>query len=149
MSKYDYFVAGRWRNHQAIREIAQELRRTGKTVYCFAESEYDAHGIKFENNPEADGERMIASTEALEDWQTNPTFREIFETDMGAQRESDALILVFPAGLAAHMELGASYGMGKKCFAIGEPEKTETLYLMLDGIYPDVQSFIAAQGAGK
>lgn len=145
MSKYDYFVAGRWRNHVAIRQVVTELRAAGKKVYCFVESEYDAHGIKFENNLNADGDAMIAATEHLTDWQTNPTFRKIFETDMQAQRDADAFILVFPAGLAAHMELGAAYGMGKKCYGIGEPEKAETLYLVFDGIYPDTVAFIAAQ----
>lgn len=140
--KYDYFVAGRWRNHIVIREIVKQLRDAGKTVYCFVESEYDAHGIKFENNPDADAEAMIAATEHLSDWQTNPTFRKIFETDMQAERESEAFILVLPAGLAAHMEFGAAYGMRKKCYGIGEPEKVETLYYMFDGIYPDVESFL-------
>lgn len=142
--KYDYFVAGRWRNHTAIREVTEKLRQAGKKVYCFIESEYDAHGIKFENNPDADAEAMIAATEHLEDWQTNPTFRQIFETDMQAERESEAFTLVFPAGLAAHMEFGAAYGMGKKCYGIGEPEKAETLYLMFDDIFPDVDTFLTS-----
>jgi hypothetical protein len=64
---------------------------------------------------------------------------------MQAQRDSEAFILVFPAGLAAHMELGAAYGMDKKCYAIGSPEKPETLYLMLDGIYDTADAFLDAQ----
>ncbi|TAH35835.1 hypothetical protein EYC59_01390 [Candidatus Saccharibacteria bacterium] len=143
--KYDYFVAGRWRNHTAIREVVEKIRETGKTAYCFLENEYDGDGIKFENSADADGEALIAATEHLEDWQTNPTFRKIFETDMQAQRDAEAFILTFPAGLAAHVELGAAYGMGKKCYGIGTPEKAETLYLAFDAMYPDVESFIAAQ----
>ena len=145
MTKYDYFVAGRWRNHLAIREVVEKLRTAGKTVYCFVENEYDANGIKFENNPEADAEAMIATTERREDWQTNPTFREVFETDMQAERDAAAFILVLPAGLSAHMELGIAYGLGKPCYAIGEIEKAETLYLMLSELYPDVESLIEAQ----
>lgn len=140
--KYDYFIAGRWRNHKTIREVAKELRSAGKTVYCFAENEYDGDGISFKNDPQADGEAMIAATENLKNWQTNPTFQKIFETDMDALRDSKSLILVFPAGLAAHMELGVAYGMGKKCYAIGEPEKPETLYLMIDSIYKTIDEFL-------
>lgn len=140
--KHDYFVAGRWRNHQAIRNVVQQLRDTGKTVYFFVENEYDSDGIVFKNDPNADAEAMIAATEDLKDWQTNPTFQKIFETDMRALRDSGALILVFPAGLAAHMELGAAYGMNKKCYAIGQPEKAETLYRMLDGIYKTTEEFL-------
>lgn len=140
--KYDYFLAGRWRNHQAIREIAASLRATGKTVYCFAENEYDTDGISITNDPQADGDAIIATTENLSDWQTNPTFQEIFTTDMEALRDSEALILVLPAGLAAHMELGVAYGMGKKCYSIGEIAKPETLYLMIDSMYKTVEDFL-------
>lgn len=140
--KYDYFLAGRWRNHVVIREIAKKLRDSGKTVYCFAENEYNDDGITFKNDPQADGEAMIATTENLKDWQTNPTFQKIFETDMDALRDSESLILVLPAGLAAHMELGAAYGMGKKCYSIGEFEKPETLYLMIDSTYKTVEDFL-------
>lgn len=143
--KYDYFLAGRWRNHKAIRQIAEKLRKAGKTVYCFAENEYDSDGITFKNDPLADGEAMISTTEKLEDWQTNPTFQKIFKTDMEALRDSGSLILVLPAGLAAHMELGVAYGMGKKCYSIGKFEKPETLYLMIDGMYTTVEEFLETE----
>ncbi len=145
MSKYDYFIAGRWRNRDAINEIVKQLRAAGKTVHSFTENNYDGDGIKFDSSPDADPEAMISATENLADWQTNPTFRNIFETDMQAQRDADAFILVFPAGLAAHMEFGAAYGMGKPCYAIGTPEKTETLYLMFDEIFPTVEAFLEAK----
>jgi hypothetical protein len=143
--KYDYFVAGRWRNHEAIRKIVDEIRTAGKKAYCFIDNEYDAHGVKFGGAASADAERMMRESEALKDWKSNPTFKEVFETDMQAERDANEFILVFPAGLAAHMEFGAAYGMGKKCYGIGEIEKTETLYLMFDEIYPDVTAFLDAQ----
>jgi hypothetical protein len=142
MSKYDYFIAGRWRNHVAIREVLNAVRKSGKTAYCFIENAYEGDGVKFETGPDVDAEAMMATTESLVDWQTNPTFQKIFENDMNALKDSDCLILVLPAGLAAHMELGAAYGMGKKCYAIGAPEKPETLYLMLDGMYSTVENFL-------
>jgi hypothetical protein len=60
---------------------------------------------------------------------------------MGALKSSAALVLVFPVGFSGHMELGAAYGMGKPCYGVGEPSKPETLYLMLDEIFPDKTSF--------
>lgn len=145
MSKYDYFIAGRWRNHEAIRKVVEAIRASGKSAYCFIDNEYDANGVKFGGAASADADAMMTASEELTDWQTNPTFREVFDTDMQAEREADAFILVFPAGLAAHMEFGAAYGMGKKCYGIGAPEKAETLYLMFDEIYPDIQSFLEAE----
>jgi len=140
--KYDYIVVGRWRNRDQVNAVKQALRDAGKYVYCFTDNAYDGDGIKFETRDDADVEAMMTTTEKLTDWQTNPTFRKIFETDMQGLKESEALILVFPAGLSAHMELGVAYGMGKKCYGIGKPDKPETLYLMFDAIYPDIKTFL-------
>jgi hypothetical protein len=140
--KYDYFISGRWRNRKQVNEVAKQLREAGKKVYCFTENSYEGHGVKLENHDAADIEAMMVTTEQLKDWQTNPTFRKIFETDMQAQRDAEAFVLVFPAGLSAHMELGAAYGMGKKCYGIGTPEKAETLYLMFEGIFPNVKTLL-------
>lgn len=138
--KYDYVVVGRWRNRDQVNLVKQALREAGKKVYCFTDNSYNADGIKFEEG--GDPEAMIATTEQLTDWQANPTFRKIFEEDMEGLKAAEALVLVFPSGLAAHMELGVAYGMGKTCYGIGAPEKPETLYLMFDGIYPDVKTLL-------
>jgi hypothetical protein len=142
--EYDYIIVGRWRNRDNIKPVLKALREAGKKVYCFIDNSYDGDGIKFETHDQADPEAMISTTESLKDWQTNPTFRQIYEADMEGLRNSKELILVFPSGLAAHMELGVAYGMGKKCYAIGEPAKTETLYLMFENIFPDVDEFLKA-----
>jgi nucleoside 2-deoxyribosyltransferase len=139
---YDYVVVGRWRNRDQVNEVKDALRAAGKSVYCFTDNAYDGDGVKFETHAEADPEEMIRTTENLTDWQTNPTFRQIFENDMNGLRDAESLILVFPAGLSAHMELGVAYGLGKKCYAIGQPEKPESLYFMLDEIFPDTAALL-------
>jgi hypothetical protein len=143
--KYDYFIAGKWRNRRQVENVMNALRSEGKKVYCFIENPYDGDGIRFDTKPDADVEPMMSAIENLNDWQTNPTFKKIFENDMEAERTSEAIIVVFPAGFSAHMELGAAYGMGKKCYGIGKPEKAETLYLMFDDIFPTVGDFIEKQ----
>jgi nucleoside 2-deoxyribosyltransferase len=140
--RYDYVVVGRWRNRDQVNAVKQALRDAGKTVYCFTDNAYDGDGVKFETHDQADPEAMMSAMERLEDWQTNPTFQKIFQADMDGLRSADALVLVFPSGLAAHMELGAAYGLGKKCYGIGAPEKPETLYLMFDQIFPDTKTFL-------
>lgn len=72
--------------------------------------------------------------------QDDPLIRKIFETDITAERQADNFLLVLPAGIAGHIEAGVAYGMGKKCYAIGELEKTETLYCIFDKIFPDIES---------
>ena len=67
----------------------------------------------------------------------------VFERDIQAQRDSDAFILVLPAGISGHVEAGASFGMGKKCYAVGRPEKTETLYQVFSEIFSDLTTLQA------
>lgn len=145
MSKYDYIICGRWRNHEMIREVLDSVRNAGKTAYCFVENSYSSDGIEIDANDETRVEEFMRGLETLTDWKTNATFREIFEKDMNGIRDAKEVIIVFPAGLSAHMELGAAYGMGKPCYGIGAPEKNETLYLMFNEIYPDLQSFVDAR----
>lgn len=142
--KYDYFVGGRWRNHEAIRHVLDVLDSSGKSTYCFINNSYDGDDISIDatNSKGDDVETFMQHLETIEDWQTNPTYRQIFENDMNGIKDARETIIVFPAGLSAHMELGAAYGMGKKCYGIGKPEKYETLYLMFDEIYPDIESFM-------
>lgn len=141
--KYDYFIGGRWRNHEEIQKILNALRAAGKKAYCFLDNSYFGDGIDLDANNRKNVENFMAELEATPDWRTNPTFRQIFENDMNGIRDAKETIIVFPAGLSAHMELGAAYGMGKKCYGIGPIEKHETLYLMMNKMYKDVESFMA------
>jgi uncharacterized ferredoxin-like protein len=133
MSKYDFFIAGRWRNHKEIQKVLDVVRTSGKTAYCFIENQYE--GEKIEMNPEY-VENFMQEMESLGD--SDEFINKVFERDMQAQRDSDAFLLVLPAGISGHVEAGASYGMGKKCYAVGVPEKTETLYQIFDEIFPDL-----------
>lgn len=139
--KYDYYVAGRWRNHAAIQTVVDAIRKTGKTAYCFIDNEYDSDGIKQAKNP-LPTETVQSNVEHLTDWQTNPTFRKMFDNDMNGLKEAETFVLVLPAGLSAHMELGVAYGLGKKCYGVGTPDKVESLYLMFDEIFPDVEKLV-------
>lgn len=142
MIKYDFYIAGRWRNHDAIRKLLNAVRAKGMTANCFIENAYHGDDVLIETHQNADADSFMSQLEKLPDWRTNPTFRRIFETDMKGLKESREFILVLPAGLSAHMELGVAYGLGKKCYGIGKPEKHETLYLMFDQIFPDIRSFL-------
>jgi hypothetical protein len=139
--KYDYFIAGRWRSHEKIRPLLEGLRKAGKKVYCFLDNAYDGDGVFIDNSGKG-ADDFMSRLEKIKNWQTNPTFRQIYENDMNGIRNTDNFVLVFPAGLSAHMELGAAFGMGKKCYGIGNPEKHETLYLMMEKIFPSVDSFM-------
>ena len=50
----------------------------------------------------------------------------LFNNDLEGEKNSKNLLLVLPAGKAAHIESGIAYGLGKKCYAIGENDANDT-----------------------
>lgn len=132
MSKYEFFIAGRWRNRDNIMPILDLVRGMGHTAYCFIENEYKDERIDI---GAGDPNVFMTQTEAMD--QNDPLIRQVFQVDIEAERESDKFLLVLPAGIASHIEAGVAYGMGKKCYAIGQLEKTETLYCIFDHVFPD------------
>lgn len=118
-----------------VKEVLDLIRSKNKTAYCFIENLYEGEKVEF--SLEGDIETIMQKLESLS--QDDPFVRKVFMTDITAERESDNLILVLPAGISGHVEAGAAFGMGKKCYAVGKLEKTETLYCIFDKIFVDVQ----------
>ena len=54
-----------------------------------------------------------------------------------SEKKANKFLLVLPAGRSGHIEAGIAYGMGKKCYAIGEYDATESLYNIYDNIFED------------
>ena len=59
----------------------------------------------------------------------------IFNEDLENEKNSKNFLLVLPAGKSGHIEAGIAYGMGKKCYAIGEFDATDSLYNIFDSIF--------------
>jgi hypothetical protein len=136
MAKYDFFIAGRWRNYEEVKKVAEIVRSNGKTAYCFIDNLYEGEKVEFKQD-----DSIEIRMQKLESLPKDDEFiKQIFKKDMQAQRDSDSFLLVLPAGISGHIEAGASFGMGKKCYAVGIPEKTETLYGIFDEIFPDKKS---------
>lgn len=136
MPKYSFFIAGRWRNKDNVKAALETVRASGKTAYCFIENSYEGEAVEFK----MDGDPDIFMKQSEELDQDDPFIRKIFDADISAERESENFLLVLPAGIAGHVEAGAAYGMGKKCYALGKLEKTETLYCIFEEIFPDLKS---------
>lgn len=139
---YDYFIASRFRNKEIVLELAKKIRAAGKTVYAFIESKPSTEHV--EKLEDSDTETAMQSFEAIPDWRNDSRVKDIFETDMTALKNSDALVLLLPAGKSAHMEAGTAYGLGKQTIVIGEQKETESLYLIFDEFYDSIDHFIAS-----
>jgi hypothetical protein len=137
MSKYDFFIAGRWRNYPEVKKVLDAVRANGNSAYCFIENLYEGSKVEFKQDYSI--EEIMQKLESLP--KDDDFIQHIFENDMQAQRDSKDFILVLPAGISGHVEAGVAYGMGKNCYAIGIPEKTETLYGVFDKIFPDLLTF--------
>jgi hypothetical protein len=136
MLKYDFFIAGRWRNDDAVRQVMNTVRDSGKTAYCFIENGYEGEtfSIKLGSDPDS----FMTQSENVP--QNDPLIRKIFQKDIAAERQAANFLLVLPAGLNAHIEAGVAYGLGKKCYAVGQLAKTETLYCIFDEVFPDLEA---------
>lgn len=131
MNKYEFFIAGRARNKENILRICDLFDKYNVSYYCFLKNEDDwGYGSK-DNTPEENQKEF----EAL-DLKSDIVLK-LFHTDLEGEKNSDNLLLVLPAGKAAHIESGIAYGLGKKCYAIGEYEQTDTLYNIFEEIFDD------------
>jgi hypothetical protein len=132
---YDFFISGRWRNRDALLALAKKIREKGYSVYCFLESKHNSDSTV--NDPE-----VVMQQFESRDWQNDTLVKEIFETDMQAQRESDAFVMLLPAGKSCHIEAGAAYGMGKRCILIGEQKEAESLYCIFTQQFATSEAFL-------
>ncbi|MBT1636541.1 hypothetical protein FGG90_08010 [Clavibacter tessellarius] len=116
-----FFVAGSWRNRDAVAEVVTALDGVGARSYCFVHAAYDGEAAAFAVPGGADDADLDA-----------PGILRLFEQDLAALRAADRFVLVLPAGAAAHMEAGIAYGLGKPCVAVGAAERSETLHLAFE-----------------
>jgi hypothetical protein len=135
--KYDFFVAGRWRNRDNVMDLVKKIKGKGYSVYCFLDRPHNAQRIK--NDPDSE----MANFEKL-DWRLDPYVRDVFESDMEGERDCKTFLLLLPAGKSSHIEAGVAYGMGKKCILIGETTEAESLYLIFSDVFPTVEAFITS-----
>ncbi len=133
--KYQYFICSRWRNKEEVLDLTRRLREKGKTVYCFFESPLVS--CRVGNDPDEDMENF-----EKRDWRRDAYVRKVFEYDLEAERNSENIIMLLPAGKSAHIEAGIAYGLGRKCILIGEQKDAESLYCIFEESYPTVNDFI-------
>lgn len=140
MNKYDFFIAGRARNKENILKICDLFDKHNTSYYCFLKNEKD-WGYGNSNQTPEERQKEFESLDLKSE-----VVLKLFETDMEGEKNSENLLLVLPAGKAGHMEAGIAYGLGKKCYAIGEYESTDTLYNIFEKIFKDekeLEEFLA------
>ena len=128
-NNYEFFIAGRARNKDNILKICDFNDKYKITYYCFLKNEHDC-GYGNENQTPEEKQQEFESLGLKSD-----IVLKLFKEDLEGEKNSNNLLLVLPAGKAAHIESGIAYGLGKKCYAIGEYEVTDTLYNIFEEIF--------------
>lgn len=138
--KYEFFIAGRNRNKENILRICDLFDKYNISYYCFLKNE-DNWGYGNKNQTQEEKQREFESLDLKSDIVLN-----LFNQDMAGEKSSKNFLIVLPAGKAAHIEAGIAYGLGKKCYAIGEYEATDTLYNIFEEIFSteeDLEKFLS------
>ena len=132
--KYEFFIAGKTRNKDNILKICDIFDKYKISYYCFLKNDdaHNSYGDK--SNSEEDNMEIFESLDLKSDIVLN-----IFKEDMEAEKNSNNFLLVLPAGKSGHIEAGVAYGLGKKCFAIGEYDATDSLYNIFDKIFSNIE----------
>ena len=127
---YEFFIAGRTRNKDAILRICDIFDRHNISYYCFLKNDETMNSYGSESN---------SVEENMEEFESlglkSETVLKIFNEDLDSEKASKNFLLVLPAGKSGHIEAGIAYGLGKKCYAIGEYEATDSLYNIFDRIF--------------
>ncbi len=134
--KTDFMVIGRVRNSENVNRLVKGIEDKGFTCYNF---------LSRDTVPEyahLSRQEQMEILESHPDFWNDPLHKHHYDTDMDGLKNADTVVMLLPAGLAAHMEAGVAYGLGKKLILIGEPEKAETLYLMLNERYATIEDFL-------
>lgn len=138
-SKYDFFIAGRARNKDNILKICDLFDKYNISYYCFLKNE-DSWGYGNKNQTAEEKQKEFEALDLKSD-----IVLKLFHEDLDGERSSKNFLVVLPAGNAAHIESGIAYGLGKKCYAIGEYSATDTLYNIFEKIFSnerDLEEFL-------
>ena len=122
--KYEFFIAGKTRNKDNILSICDIFDKYNVSYYCFLKNDNTKDTYGDSSQTEEENMAVFESLDLKSDVVLN-----IFNEDLCNEKASRNFLLVLPAGKSGHIEAGIAYGMGKKCYAIGEYDATDSLYI--------------------
>ena len=129
-TKYEFFIAGKTRNKDNILKICDIFDRHNISYYCFLKNDETMNSYGEDNQTEEEKMQVFENLELKSD-----IVLKIFEEDLESEKKAKNFLLVLPAGKSGHIEAGIAYGMGKKCYAIGEYDATDSLYNIFETIF--------------
>ena len=95
--EYEFFIAGRARNKESILKICDIFDKYNISYYCFLKNE-DSWGYGNKNQTSEERQQEFESLGLKSDIVLN-----LFKQDLEGEKRSKNLLLVLPAGKAAHI----------------------------------------------
>ena len=129
-TKYEFFIAGKTRNKDNILRICDIFDKYNISYYCFLKNDETMNSYGTEDQTEEEKMQVFEELELKSD-----VVLKIFHEDLDSEKAAKNFLLVLPAGKSGHIEAGIAYGMGKKCYAIGEYDATDSLYNIFENIF--------------
>ena len=134
----EFFIAGKIRNKDYILHICDIFEKYGISYYCF---------LKNDETMSSYGDKESSANEKMNVFESldlkSDVVLKVFNEDLKNEKAAKNFLLVLPAGKSGHIEAGIAYGMGKKCYAIGEYEATDSLYNIFESIFKNEEELIA------
>lgn len=127
---HDFFIAGKTRNKDNILKVCDAFDKYNISYYCF---------LKNDDTMNSYGDSSQTEEEKMQEFEKlglkSEVVLNIFNEDLENEKRSKNFLLVLPAGKSGHIEAGIAYGLGKKCYAIGEFDATDSLYNIFETIF--------------
>jgi hypothetical protein len=137
-----FYIASPWQNKDEVKALTEALITRGHTAYSFFNNGANpVGGMPIVETSEESGGDLQSS---VMNWENNPVIKEIFDFNMQALRDSDAVILLEPSGRSSLAEAGIAFGMGKKIVLVGHVAHPEVVvYCICESRYPSIEEFLS------
>jgi hypothetical protein len=131
-----FYIVSPWRNADSVKSLSDAIVAHGHLAHSFLDC-----GANLATGTSVNDEFKRFS-ESMVDWEADSLVKGVFECEMQALRDCDAVILLEPAGRSSLGEAGIAYGLGKSVVLVGLAEHPEVVYLICEKRYPTVQAFL-------
>lgn len=144
-----FYIASSWKNASEVARLRERLREVGDEVFDFGEIEKREAKPCFSIKDKEEWDWLgggdlpyVLVLEAFE--QKFPEARLIIDENLKMIEWCDALILLFPCGIDAHVDYGVAKALGKLLILIGEQRerKVSPTHLWAELRFLNVEEFL-------
>jgi hypothetical protein len=132
------YVASSWKNDRQP-EVVSALRRAGHEAYDFRQPDSGRKPFRWDELSQPSW-----NTAAVRGALCRPEVCETFQSDMAALRNSEAVVLVLPAGRSAHLEFGWAVGAGRRSIVLLADQEPELMYGMAEVLCETIEEVVEA-----